>query len=482
MRKVVFLRILGLMLIIFSLALVPPILISVWYQDAEVGHFFAAFLASLLAGTTLWWPLRNTEYGLRRRDGFVTVTLFWVVLGLIGSLPFMLGGPHLGYSQAVFEAVSALTTTGSTVIVGLDALPPSILFYRSELQLLGGIGIVVFAVAILPMLGIGGMQLYRAETPGPMKDDKLTPRIIDTARILWLVYAGLVIACAVVYHLVGMSWFDAVNHSFTTLSTGGMSTHDASLAFFNSPAVEIVAEVFMLLGAINFAVHYAAMTRNDYGSYWRNVEVRTFLVVVATLIAVIATVLWLNNTYGSLLEALRYAALQVISVITSTGYTTTDFSVWPLFLPALLIFSSFMGGCAGSTSGGMKVIRFIILMKNGHRMIERLVHPRIERPLKLEGRVLSERLAGAVWAFFAAYVAVSVVAILLLMADGMDQVSAFGAVAACLNNLGPGLGTVASNFTTVSDLSLWLLSATMILGRLEVFTVLVILSPAYWRQ
>jgi trk system potassium uptake protein TrkH len=381
----------------------------------------------------------------------------------------------------VFEAVSAFTTTGATVILELDGLPPSILFWRQELQWLGGIGVIVSGLAILPLLGLGGMQLYRAEVPGPIKDEKLTPRIMQTARALWHIYAGLTVACVLAYWLGGMSLFDAVGHAFSTVSTGGFSTHTAGLAYYDSGFIEAVACVFMLLGAINFGVHYAAFTQVSAAPYARNPEVRLFLWTVAVLIAFSAATLLATGAYQDGPRALRDATFQVISVITSTGFTTADFSTWPLALPVLLMFSSFMGGCAGSTAGGMKVLRFMLLAKQGALELQRIIHPRLQKPLKVGDRVVPESMAAGVWGFFALYLVTFAVLMVVLMTEGMDQVTAFGAVATCINNLGPGLGDVARDFHAVGDTGKLLLSFAMLLGRLEILTVLVLFSPGFWR-
>lgn len=481
MRLAITQRVIGLFLTMFSVTLSVPVAVSLYYKDGEAEHFLVSMAAMLSVGLVLWLPVRHASGQLRTREGFVVVTAFWIMLGLVSGLPFMLG-PHLNFTDAAFEAVSAFTTTGATVIVGLDQLPPSILYYRCQLQWFGGIGVIVLALAVLPMLGVGGMQLYRAETPGPMKDDRITPRVNQTARGLWRIYLGLTIGCALGYWLAGMSVFDALTHSFATVSTGGFSTHDASISYFASPWVELVAVAFMLAGGINFAVHFAAVRgRNPY-RYWRDPEVRTFLSVTVVLILIVAAVLWTQHTYASVLEALRYSAFQVVSVITSTGFTTADFSTWPLFTPVLLIFSSFMGGCAGSTAGGMKTIRFLVLAKQGWRNVFHLIHPAGVRPIKVGGRVLQARVADAVWGFFAVYVAVFSVLMLLVMGTGLDHVTAFGAVATCINNMGPGLGEVAVNFAGVNAAAKWLLTLSMLLGRLEIFTLLVVLTPAFWRK
>ncbi len=474
-------RILGLFLILFSVTLLPPIAVSFWYHDGEHMHFILSMALTLASGLILWLPVRNFHRELRAREGFLIVGMFWVVLSLLGALPFLFG-PHLDYTDAVFEAVSAFTTTGATVITGLDHLPRSILYYRQQLQWFGGMGIIVLAVAILPMLGVGGMQLYRAETPGPVKDDKITPRLTHGARSFWAIYAGMTALCALGYWIAGMTPFDAIGHSFATLSTGGFSTHDASIGYFNSPSIELVADIFMLLGAMNFSIHYMALRNGSLLAYWRDSEIRAFLIIVATLIAIITLVLVLEHRHAHFLDALRYSAFQTISVITSTGFTTENFSHWPAFVPVLLLISSFIGGCAGSTAGGIKVIRFLVMFKQWGLELLHLVHPNARRPLKINGRVMPDRVIEGVWGFFVMYIGVYIVIMLILMADGMDQVTAFSAVATCMNNMGPGLGNVANNFQSISALAKWMLSLAMLLGRLEIFTLIVLFSPSFWRN
>ncbi|MGE0079942.1 MAG: TrkH family potassium uptake protein [Thiohalomonadaceae bacterium] len=481
MQLTIILRTLGILLVLFSASLLLPVLISAFYDDGELFHFAATLWVSLVAGLALWLPFRRCQRSLRNRDGFVIVGMFWLVMSLVTAVPFAVG---LGMSPAwaVFEAVSAFTTTGATVIVGLDQLPRSILFYRQQLQWLGGIGVVVTAVALLPMMGVGGMQLVRAEISGPMKEEKLTPRINHTAKALWKVYGVLTLACALAYWLAGMDLFDAVAHSFSTVSTAGFSTHDASLGHFNSPVIEAIAMVFMLAGAINFALHFTAWQHLTVRGYLRNAEVRVFLGVVAVLILITTAVLVTEGRYPEPLHALRYAAFQVVSVVTTSGFNTDDFSLWPSMLPVLLIFSSFMAGCAGSTSGGMKTIRYIVLFKQGLLEISSLIHPNLVRPLKIDNRVVPPRVIQAVWGFFAAYIASFALIMLALMMLGLDQVTAFGAVAASINNLGLGLGQVSANFTAMPDAGLWILSFAMLLGRLEIFTLLVLLTPGFWRR
>lgn len=474
-------RVLGIWLLLFSSSLLPSLIISLLYHDGETMHFSLLVLFSLLSGLTVWLLSARRKTHLRTRDGFLIVALLWLVTSLLGGLPFVFG---LGLSlvDALFESVSAFTTTGATVITGLDNLPPSILFFRQEMEWLGGIGVVVSAIAVLPMLGIGGMQMFKAETPGPMKDEKLTPRIAHTAQALWKLYLVMTVACALLYWVGGMSLFDAVAHSLSTVSTGGFSTHDASLGYFDSLFIEIVASLFMLMGGVSFGVHFLVWKQVSLRPYWQSVEVRVFLLFVLAVILVTSAVLYFDGAKGSILESIRYAFFTVASVATSTGFGIDDFSIWPAMLPMLLILISFVGGCAGSTAGGMKVIRFVIMGKGAKLEIQRLMHPFMIKSLQLQGKLIDVRVADAVRGFFSVYAATFVLFLLFLMAQGLDQVTAFSAVATCMNNLGPGLGEVASNFQSLTDSTKLILSFAMLLGRLEIFTLLVVLTPAFWRR
>jgi len=484
MQLTIILRIIGMLLMIFSVTTLPPIVVSLIYSDSTLMPFVITFLATLLAGLVIWFPVRNHRKDLRLRDGFVVVVIFWTVLGLTGALPFMLSDePQLSLTDAVFESMSGLTTTGATVITeSIDTLPPSILFYRQQLQWLGGMGIIVLAVAILPLLGVGGMQLYRAETPGPMKDSKLTPRITETAKALWYIYLALTILCALAYWAAGMSGFDAITHSFSTVAIGGFSTHDASIGYFNSPLIEMVAVFFMLIAGMNFALHFLAWRSFSVSPYYYDTEVKVYLGILATVSAITVSYLYYSGTFDSFGEALHQGIFQTVSIGTTTGYTTTAFYAWPGFLPVLLLLVSFIGGCAGSTGGGMKVIRILLLFKQGSREVSRLLHPNAQIPIKIGGKVLPERVVEAVWGFFSLYIACFIVFMLIILATGEDQITAFSAVAACMNNLGPGLGEVGAHFGNLSDTAKWVLSLAMLMGRLEVFTLLVLLSPAFWRH
>jgi len=398
----------------------------------------------------------------------------------LAAIPLHMG-TQLSYLDALFESVSAITTTGATVIIGLDHLPKSLLLYRQELQWLGGMGMIVLAVAILPMLGIGGMQLYKAEAPGPFKEEKITPRLAQSARILWVIYAAITAANALAYWLAGMTPFDAVAHSLSTVSTGGFSTHDASLGYYNSTAIDIIAIVFMLLGAINFGVHYLVIHHKNPLLYFKNNEVSGFLFFVVSIVLLVSYILFSSGVYVSVGDAFRDSAFEVVSVVTSTGFGTVDFSHWPDFLPVLLIFISFVGGCGGSTAGGMKVMRIMLLIRQGWREVRLLIHPHAVIPMIVGGRLIENRTINTVWGFFAAYVATFVILMLWLMHTGVDQVTAFSAIATSMNNMGPGLGDVAYNFASFSDTGKSISMIAMLMGRLEIFTILVVLTPEYWR-
>jgi trk system potassium uptake protein TrkH len=477
-------QVLGMLLMVFSLSMLPPVAVSWWYEDGAERAFLTALWMTLVSGAVLWWPVRRHQPELKVRDGFLVTVALWTVLSLYGSIPFHVtnaGWPS--YVDALFESVSGLTTTGATVISsGLDSMPHSLLYYRAQLQWLGGMGIIVLAVAVLPMLGIGGMQLYRAETPGPMKESKLTPRITETARALWFIYFLLTVACAVTYWLLGMSLFDAICHAFTTIATGGFSTHDASIGYFNDPTLEWFVMLFIALATINFAVHYVAWRERSPRAYWRDPEVRAFVVTVALFCVAASAPLWLAHTYPDLLTTTRRVMFQVISYGSTTGYATADPSVWPLYAPLLLMLAGFMVGCAGSTAGGVKVVRLLLFVKQAQRELRRLIHPSAEVPIKLEGRVVPDEIVYAVGGFFSVYIGFTIILTFLMMATGLDATTAFSAVAACINNMGPGLNQLSASMASVTDFGKATLIFTMLLGRLEIFTLLIIFTPGFWRR
>lgn len=475
-------RILGLLLMLFSVTMLPPIGVALYFDDGHWQPFLDAFAALLILGAVVWWPARKCVRELRLRDGFLIVSLFWIVLSLAGAVPLYISDrPDLTVTDAVFEAVSGFTTTGATVIVGIDDLPTSILYFRQQIQWLGGIGIVVLAVALLPMLGVGGMQLLKAESPRPAKDVRLTPRITETAKALWAIYLALTALCAAGYWLAGMTPFDAIAHSFTTVSTGGHSTHDASIGYFDNVAVEIVASLFMFLGSVNFALHYFVLRHRRVRDYFSDPEFRAFFTLVVLLMLLTAGMLLANNIYSAE-TAIRTAVFQAISTQTGTGFFTTDYSLWPGALPVILLLATFISGSAGSTSGGMKVIRWLLIWKQGLREVQRLIHPSAEIPVRIGSKPVDWRIIDSVWGFFAAYIILFGVLMVLMMFTGADQVTAFSAIAACMTNYGIGLGDVSANFTSISDLGKWLCVVAMLLGRLEIFPLLVIATPSFWRR
>lgn len=476
-------RILGILLGLFSFTLLPSIAVSLFYDDGAARAFVIAFILLFVAGVIIWLPVRKHRKELKIRDGFLVVVMFWITLAFSGALPFFLTEvPKMSFTDAVFESMSGLTTTGATVLTGLDDLPRSVLFYRQFLQWLGGMGIVVLAVAILPLLGVGGMQLYRAETPGPMKDSKLTPRITETAKALWYIYVTLTIACAVSFKWAGMTWFDAIGHSFSTVAIGGFSTHDASIGYFASPTIEMITVAFMLLAGMNFALHFLAWRHRSIGHYLRDAELRTYLSILAIISLIVSAYLYFTHTFESPWDAIHHGIFQTVSIGTTAGFTTTDYYLWPSFLPVLLLMTSYIGGCAGSTGGGIKVIRVMLLFKQGYREVLRLIHPNGIFAIKVNDKAIPRKVVGAVWGFFALYVFCFSIMHLLLMATGLDVVTSFSAVTACLNNLGPGLGDVGANFGEINSPAKWVLCMAMLLGRLEIITLLVVLSPAFWRR
>jgi trk system potassium uptake protein TrkH len=465
------------------------LLLALLAEDHTINGFLWALGITFLSGLALWLPLKNAKHELRTRDGFLITSLFWTVLGLFGALPFALTESlNLTPVEAIFESISGLTTTGATVITGLDDLPRSILIYRQLLQWLGGIGIIVVAVAVLPMLGIGGMQLYKAESPGPSKDTKLTPRITQTAKALAAVYLVLTAICALAYYAAGMSGFDAVAHSFSTVAIGGFSTHDASMGYFENDAILMVSSVFMVIAAINFGLHFTAWRQGTSSNqkqrflsvYTRDSETKFFFSILGICIAVTCVYLMITKTLNPQ-ESIIHGLFQAISITTTAGFSTQEFAMWPSFLPIMLLMASFMGGCVGSTGGGMKAMRVMLIYKQGIRELKQLVHPNAVIPLKVGRTRVEASVVSAVWSFFAVYTSCFIIIMLLLMATGLDFTTAFSAVAAALNNLGPGLGDVAANYGSINETAKALLCFTMLLGRLEVFTLLVLFTPMFWR-
>ena len=475
-------RILGTLLMIFSLAQIFPGFLAYFFGEQEIVYsFISAGFVTFLIGCFLFFLSSEKNGDLRTKDGFIITIFFWTVLGFFGSIPFYLA--HLegvSYIDSLFESISGLTTTGATVLVGLDEMPRSLLFYRQLLQWLGGMGIIVLAVAVLPLLGVGGMQLYKAETPGPLKDSKLTPRITETAKALWFVYVLMTISCSFLYKFYGMSWFDAVCHAFSTISIGGFSTHDDNFAFFENSSLRWTAIIFMVISGVNFALHYLAWTKKRLFHYFYDSEVKLYLSLLATTaIITYLTLYFSNNIYD---EMIVDSVFQAVSIGTTTGFLTSNYSNWPLFVPIMLLIAAFIGACAGSTGGGIKVIRALILIRQGSSEITKLIHPNAVVTIKFGRKSLDPRVSESVWGFFAVYVATFLILLMFLLSQSNDFLTAFSAVGATLNNLGPGLGTVSENYKDITDGSKLALCAAMLLGRLEIFTLLLLFTPAFWRN
>ncbi|GAB3005413.1 Trk system potassium uptake protein [Arenimonas maotaiensis] len=475
-------RVFGAVTALSSMITLPSLALALLWGEPTALPFAEAGLPPMLAGALLWFMFRHSRYELRVRDGFVVTAGIWIIASLVTAVPFYLALPQLSYTDAVFEATSGLTTTGATVLTGLDALPRSLLFFRSSLNFFGGMGIVILAVAVLPMLKIGGMHLFKTEITGPVKDNKLTPRIAETARTLWVVYIGLNLLCALAYWAAGMDWFDAVNHAMTTVATAGFSTHDASFGYWDSALIEGIAIAFMLLGGISFSMHWYAWRAATVSHYQASSEFRAYIAIAVTFVLLVTGYLWLSGEVTGFDQSLRHAAFQTVSHLTTTGYASTGFSHWPGMLPVLMVMLAFIGGCSSSTAGGIKVARVQLVIQQGLRELKQLVHPKAQYLVTMGGKRVSESVVISVAGFCALYITVYVVLVLLLSADGLDLPTAFSAAASCLNNLGPGLGQVTLHYQVLSDFSTWLMSFAMLLGRLEIFTVLVFFMPSFWQE
>lgn len=483
-RTLSVIRALGLMLMVFSAAYTMPLAASLIYDDGTLIDFLLAMAWTSAIGFLMWLLTRRYKGELSIRHGYLLVVTMWTAMPAFATLPLLLVIKGLSFTDAYFETMSGLTTTGATVLTGLDDLPPAINIWRHELNWLGGMGIIVLAVAILPLLGIGGRQLFKAETPGPMKDATLTPRITETARNLWLVYLGITIACILSLKVAGMNWLDAICHAFAAMGLGGFSTHDASIGYFNSPAIEFVLIVFMLLAAMNFATHFLVWREKSLKLYLRDAEaVATVSLILASCLG-IALFLWWQGTYPSFWTALRHASFNVVSIATDCGFDSVDFNQWPIFAPMWMLFLSCIAVSSGSTGGGIKMVRTLILFKQAGREFLKLLHPAAINPMKIGGSVVPNNIVFAVLGFIFLYFMTVVTLTFALLISGLDFISAFSAIIACINNAGPGLGVVgpASNFGVLSDFQTWVCTVAMLVGRLEIFTVLILFTPHFWRR
>ena len=479
------LAVMSRVIVAFSFAFLVPA-VWAWFEDDRPDQLIweAGFALTLLSGLLLWWLTRRHRRELLARDGFVLVNLVWLVLPAYSALPLYLSVPDISWSRAYFEAMSALTATGATALSGLDGLPVSVNVWRCFLQLIGGLGIMLLVVAVLPLLGLGGMQLYKAETPGPMKDTKFTPRIAETARGLWGVYFLFSLACLAAYRWAGMSWADAFMHMCTTMGLGGFSSYDASFAHFNSERIEWVAIVFMTLAGISFVRYFVVLRNRSLRPITSDHEIRTYLALLVLSTVVVTALLMIHGVYDDGLQALRMSAFHVVSLATTTGYAATDYAQWPVFAPVFLLFLGCFASCAGSTGGGIKMVRMILLVKQARRELVRIIHPRVVNPVTLAGHVVPISVMTAVLGFMLIYGAATMGLSMLLLFSGLDIVTAFSAVVATVNNIGPGLGQVgpSGNFGGLSSFQTWVLSFAMLLGRLELLSVLVLFTGHFWRK
>jgi len=467
----------GILLMFFSLSFLIPIGVSLLYEDSSLDIFIKTFLIVVIIGFLFWALSRNHKQELSSNDGFVIITLFWLVLALAGSLPFYLSG--MAFMDSFFESMSGITTTGATVISNIDVLDESILIYRQLLQWMGGMGLIVLAIAVMPILGIGGGQIYKTEIPGAMSEQKLTPRITETAKALWVIYFGLTIACALMYWIAGMPGFDAVAHSLSTVSIGGFSTHDASIGHFDSFSIEMVCILFMIISASSFALHYGALFKGRVLRYFYDPEFKFFISIILLVFVSASLIMFLDIGDN---PSNRKIFFQAISIVSTTGFTTDDFSTWPTVVGFLLLIGAFIGGCSGSVGGGIKSWRILIMLNHAKKQIIKIIHPRAVVSVKIGSKVVDGSVAESVWGFFSIYVICFMLLLFALLSTGLDFASAFSAIGACLNNLGPGLGEVASNYSSVTDFGKGILAFGMILGRLEIFTILVLFMPLFWRR
>ena len=477
-------NILGAAVAVFAVTMLAPLAVAFFRDEGALVAYDTAFLITFASGASLWLATRRYRRELLPRDGFLLVTLIWTALPAFGALPLLLHLPGLSFTDAYFEAVSGMTTTGATVLSGLDSLPASINFWRCLLQWMGGMGILVLMVAILPMLGVGGTQLFRAETAGPIKDAKLTPRITDTAVGLWSVYGAISLACFLAYWAGGMGALDAAMHMFTTMSLGGLSPYDASFGHFASPLLEWIAVVFMVLASINFALYFLCLRKRSIGVLLTDTEARGTVLVLVGSVLLVAVYLYRQGVYADPLEALRNSAFNVVSIASTTGYATVDFNQWPTFAPWFMLMLSGLATSAGSTGAGIKMVRFIVLVKQARREMLRALHPRVINPVRLGEAVVENNVIFAVLAFMLMYGTTILALTFLLIVSGLDVITAFSAVVASVNNMGPGLNQVgpATNYGVLNDFETWVCAVAMLLGRLEMMSVFVLFTAAFWRK
>ena len=474
----------GRMVALFALLMLVPLLFALSEHDPAEGAFLAAGSITLACGVVMSFATRRFRRELQPRDGFLLVTLAWLLLPAFGALPLLFAIDGLSFTDAYFEAMSGLTTTGATVLTGLEKLPLSVNVWRCFMVLIGGMGIIVLVVAILPLLGVGAAQLFKSETAGPMKDQKLTPRIAETARGLWVVYFAISAACFVSFHLAGMGYADAFMHMCSTMGLGGFAAYDDSFAAFKSPEIEAVAVCFMLLAGVNFSLYFLVWKKRSLRALWTDLEARVYFALMAASVLGVAAYLYAHEVYPTFAESLRHAAFNVVSIATTTGFATVDYALWPMFAPAFMLVLCCFATCAGSTGGGIKLIRLLLMLKLARRELTRIVHPRAVLPVTLHGGIVPGQVLFSLLAFMLIYGSVVVVVTLVLLFSGLDLVTAASATIACINNTGPGLGQVgpASNYQGLTDFQTWVCSVAMLLGRLELLSVMVLFTPQFWRK
>ena len=467
----------SILILFFSISYVFPIIVSYIYEDGAISLFLSTLSIVSLIGIVGVFLTRGEDNNLSQKDGFVIIVLFWIVLSFAGSVPFYLSG--MTFIDSIFESTSGITTTGATVISNIDALPESLLFYRQLLQWMGGMGLIVLAIAVMPLLGIGGGQIYKTEVPGAMGEQRLTPRIKETAQALWLIYLGLTIACAVLYYFNGMSIFDSISHSMSTVAIGGFSTHNESIGFFDSISIELICMVFMLLSSFSFALHYFAIYKSKPLKYFYDPELRFFASILLLIFIIALIISFFSDMSG---VNIRQIAFHSVSMITTTGFSISDTSSWPFSISFLLLVGAFVGACSGSVGGGVKSWRVLIMINHAYKNIMTIIHPNSVISLKIGTKNVDDQVATSVWGFFSIYIISFVILLLGILISGLDFESAFSAVGACLNNLGPGLGAVSENYSQITSFSKGILAFAMLLGRLEIFTLLVLLTPMFWEK
>ncbi len=467
----------SILILFFSISYVFPIIVSLIYKDGAISLFLSTLSIVSLIGVVGVFLTRGEDNNLSQKDGFVIIVLFWIVLSFAGSVPFYLSG--MTFIDSIFESTSGITTTGATVISNIDALPESLLFYRQLLQWMGGMGLIVLAIAVMPLLGIGGGQIYKTEVPGAMGEQRLTPRIKETAQALWLIYLGLTIACAVLYYFNGMSVFDSISHSMSTVAIGGFSTHNESIGFFDSISIELICMVFMLLSSFSFALHYFAIYKSKPLKYFYDPELRFFASILLLIFIIALIISFFSDMSGA---NIRQIAFHSVSMITTTGFSISDTSSWPFSISFLLLIGAFVGACSGSVGGGVKSWRVLIMINHAYKNIMTIIHPNSVISLKIGTKNVDDQVATSVWGFFSIYIISFVILLLGILISGLDFESAFSAVGACLNNLGPGLGAVSENYSQITSFSKGILAFAMLLGRLEIFTLLVLLTPMFWEK